>query len=406
MKPIAAHNLRQIILEETRREIQRNINADLAELRNILHGPSPNKNDVGAIVVKYLGFDELQMFVDYIEASHDYLEPYTGNMIANELKRLLDIKDAILADDDLDLLIPIYQSTSRHHRTSHTVPPSATKMIIAGLRYDSLEFLEYLETMLDANTFDFIERKIYEKDFESRCSGFRGCNPTISFFGADLEGADLGDANFRSVNCRTAIFTNANLKKANFAWSTCHNADFRYANLENADFRQSHLRLASFEGAKLKKANFHGASAFRTDFRNVSMRGAQMERAVFELANLQGADLVGAGLLGTSFIDANLQDANMSNCDMRNVNFQGAHMQNANLQISGLPAANLIDADLRGANFQSCSLHGANFQGARLDGANFNGATLEGADFAAATYDDTTVWPAGPPVDAEGVEHR
>ncbi|EFO31696.1 pentapeptide repeat protein [Roseibium sp. TrichSKD4] len=157
---------------------------------------------------------------------------------------------------------------------------------------------------------------------------------------ADLEGADL--------------------REANLEW-----ADLWGANLQQAKLQQADLRLAILQEAKLQEADLRGAKLQQAD-----LRGAKLQQADLRLAKLQQAKLWGADLQ-----EADLQEADLRGADLRGAKLQEADLRGAKLQEADLRGAKLQEADLRGAK-----LRGADLRGAKLEWAKLEWAKLEWAD--------------------------
>ena len=141
----------------------------------------------------------------------------------------------------------------------------------------------------------------------------------------DLEGADLNRANL----------ANANFFRTNLSGANLQNASLEGANLEQAYLIGANLYGANLRGAKLEKAYL--------DFANLFM--ANLSEAKLPLAYLYESDLAGANLLGAS-----LWGANLIRC-----NLYGAHLQGADLRGAQLIETKLQQADLTGARVYGLS---------------------------------------------------
>ena len=112
-----------------------------------------------------------------------------------------------------------------------------------------------------------------------------------------------------------------------------------YANLNSADLSNANLSYANLRGADLSNAN---------------LRGADLSNANLSYANLRGADLRGANLNGTNlrcvYLNTDLRGANLSGANLRYANLRGANLSGADLSGANLSGADLSGADLRGAN--------------------------------------------------------
>ena len=91
-------------------------------------------------------------------------------------------------------------------------------------------------------------------------------------------------------------------------------ADFSNADLEGADLVEANLEGKYFKGADLRRAN---------------LRGAILWEANLQGANLRGAYLEGADLRQADLSDANLEGANLRYADLRGANLEGANLERA-----------------------------------------------------------------------------
>ncbi len=71
---------------------------------------------------------------------------------------------------------------------------------------------------------------------------------------ANLECANLGDADLSNANLRRADLSNANLRRADLS-----NANLRRADLSNANLRRANLRRADLSDAILRRADLSDA---------------------------------------------------------------------------------------------------------------------------------------------------
>jgi uncharacterized protein YjbI with pentapeptide repeats len=97
--------------------------------------------------------------------------------------------------------------------------------------------------------------------------------------GADLSGADLGDANF----------SGADLRETNFKGAFLARASLQEANLAGADLTHAILREANLRGANLEGANLEGC-----DFSYADLWGVRVDPEAMLEANVEGA-LLGKG---------------------------------------------------------------------------------------------------------------
>ncbi len=101
----------------------------------------------------------------------------------------------------------------------------------------------------------------------------------------NLDGKDLSDSNYESVDLRGATLRGATLERLNLHLANVAGADFSKTNLAHATFYAAKAAGANFSGAQLKGANFTRADLSGADF-----RGAQIGSDTwFVSARLGGA---------------------------------------------------------------------------------------------------------------------
>ncbi|MBV9606404.1 MAG: pentapeptide repeat-containing protein [Solirubrobacterales bacterium] len=161
----------------------------------------------------------------------------------------------------------------------------------------------------------------------------------------------------------------------------------------------------------LAGATLTGAHLERAMLSGTNLEGADLFKAHLNTADLEGASLRGAGLLLANLNDTVLWGANLEGARLYGANLEGAALKGANLKDGGLTGANLKDAGLHGAVLSGADLTGANLEGTGLEGANLEGANLQGANLRGAVllnaiYDESTIWPGGFDVAAQGAVRR
>ncbi|MEO0839810.1 MAG: pentapeptide repeat-containing protein [Cyanobacteria bacterium J06643_5] len=254
---------------------------------------------------------------------------------------------------------------------------------------------------------------------------------------ANLQNADLREAQFNGVNLKDASFKGADLTNAQFKDTLLNNADLNNANLNGADLTNADLSNANLSGANLNGCLYNEKTKFplhfnphhhlmylicaKTDLSNQDLSGchlndADLKGANLKNANLKGADLRKADLKGANLKNANLKGADLRKADLRDANLRGTILIQANLtgaklrhclrddktqlpnnyyigdsqtylivpetdlRACTLTSANLEDADLRKADLSNANLDNANLRGARLSYANLEGAKLRNAN--------------------------
>lgn len=125
-------------------------------------------------------------------------------------------------------------------------------------------------------------------------------------------------------NARTLIVNGYTiLPNAKLGSAELNLANLRDANLAGADLSSALLNTACLAGANLVAARLNGASMYRA-----SLVGADLREANLSGANLAGAEMVGADLRNSDLSGANLRQANLINADLRNADLNGASLVN------------------------------------------------------------------------------
>jgi uncharacterized protein YjbI with pentapeptide repeats/tetratricopeptide (TPR) repeat protein len=125
---------------------------------------------------------------------------------------------------------------------------------------------------------------------KNECAELQG----VSFWSADLRGADLADARLQG-----STFLGTKLQGASLARAQAQGSLFVFARLQGAN-----LRAANFDGADLAQGDFDAS-----DMGFASLKGARLSGASLRGAYLEAADLVAADLDGTKFEHASLEKA-------------------------------------------------------------------------------------------------
>ena len=135
----------------------------------------------------------------------------------------------------------------------------------------------------------------------------------ISFYRADLKGADLTDitlvnSNFIEADFTGAILYNSNLQDSNFSNAKLVNVDFRYANLSEVDFNSSILRDSFLMVANLKGAKFTRADLTNCDLSYTNLKYASLSKAILKNANLTNAFLEDTWLTDTDITNIKISN--------------------------------------------------------------------------------------------------
>ncbi|NVD39847.1 pentapeptide repeat-containing protein [Ensifer sp. HO-A22] len=143
------------------------------------------------------------------------------------------------------------------------------------------------------------------------------CNKSrLMLAGANLESANLFNANFTMTDLRDANLSFANLEKtklvrASLAGASARKATFARAEAHRASFVRFSAKDVSFESAELQRTDFSRADLARVNFEKselgrATFGGARLEDVRFSLANLSRADFTGASFAGFIAFDRSI----------------------------------------------------------------------------------------------------
>ena len=129
----------------------------------------------------------------------------------------------------------------------------------------------------------------------------------------------------------------ANLNSADLS-----NANLSYANLNSADLSNANLSYANLRGADLRGANLNGTNLRCVYLNSADLRGANLSGANLRYANLRGANLSGADLSGANLRYADLRGANLSGADLSGADLRGANLDKEEQIRKGVKLSNSI----------------------------------------------------------------
>ena len=193
-----------------------------------------------------------------------------------------------------------------------------------------------------------------------------------NFFEADLTAANLGEANLIGAKLIKANLIRANLSASKMDRCNLSEANLSYAILNNASLNGANLSWAILNNAKLHEADLSWAVIKEAELNEAELNSAFLRRTDLSKANFSKASLNGALLSGAVGVYAKLTSANLSGA-----NLDGANMTNADLNEADLSRANISNTDLRGASLEKADLNRANLSGANLSQAILIEANLE-----------------------------
>jgi uncharacterized protein YjbI with pentapeptide repeats len=204
------------------------------------------------------------------------------------------------------------------------------------------------------------------------------------FFAATLSGANLSQANLQNANFYTAVYCDdfgcsdpGDLTNVNFSGADARGANFQYASLAGAIFSDTDVRGADFynfgsgDSTGISAAQLYSTASYQAkDLTGIKLSG-----------NLASLDLAGQNISNASFLGATLSGANLSQVNATNADFSTVPYIYCDLTGANLSQANLTNANFSGyLGFTAgANLTNANLSGADSRGANFYRATLTGA---------------------------
>ena len=212
---------------------------------------------------------------------------------------------------------------------------------------------------------------------------------------ATLREASLQETNFREANLYKAVLEHANLEQANLSGAILNHANLRHSNLSYATMVGAKFESADLRRCQLSNGNLREAYLHQADLRRALMQGAKMDRAFLHLAILTKADLRSVTLLDADLSKTNLQQALLQEANLENANLYLADLGQANLQEANAPQAIFTKASLREtyachANFQRANFDDANLQEANFANVNFEEADLQGTNLSEAVLTDAS----------------
>jgi uncharacterized protein YjbI with pentapeptide repeats len=155
-----------------------------------------------------------------------------------------------------------------------------------------------------------------------------GCFSLSTFnLSTDLSGVDLSGIPLKRVQ-----LGKSNLSKTKFVQSELGFACLREANLEGANLQEADLRSANLQRAILREANLTSSYLREADLQGANLQNANLKGADLRGANLQYANLKSADLRGANLQRANLKSTDLSLAQLNNATFLNAEIEEANLR--------------------------------------------------------------------------
>jgi uncharacterized protein YjbI with pentapeptide repeats len=214
------------------------------------------------------------------------------------------------------------------------------------------------------------------------------------------EGADLSEADLRSVRAERASFMQANLTGARLIEANLWRANLRGARVNGADFTRATLAAACLAELKLSLACFDGARFAGADLRRCDLEGmklvapdfhgADLRRALLTSSRMPAGNFVGADLRGAGLADIEWPGAHLRNADLREVSFR---LGSSRSGLVGSPIAcegsrtgfytdDYHDQDVKPAEeIRKANLRSADLRGARIEGVDFYLVDLRDAKY-------------------------
>ncbi len=184
------------------------------------------------------------------------------------------------------------------------------------------------------------------------------------------------------------------LKNAGQKKVSLREADLHGANLVQADLRSLDLRDADLSGARMTQAhltdvNLSGANLNEAELRQARLAGVNLDRASLVSAVMVQCKAPSIKLNGANLSKADLTQAVFSETQCKKAQFTSANLCQAHFNSSNCNAANFSDAALTQADFSDASLVKANFSEADGSQIRANGANLNDASMGSLRLDET-----------------
>lgn len=177
--------------------------------------------------------------------------------------------------------------------------------------------------------------------FDIDTSSFNKIKSQTSFYGADLENANLAGANLSGIDLREANLNDANLSGAHLDRADLGKASLLRCNLSQSDLNQTNLEAADLRWANLSDANLRGADLDIVEMTAATLTRADLRNAIITYAELSGVFLNEADLTGSNLNGTNLENANLSGALVKDVNLRVANLTEAILEKTSLEGADL-----------------------------------------------------------------
>jgi hypothetical protein len=140
----------------------------------------------------------------------------------------------------------------------------------------------------------------------------------------NLKRVDLHTASLPGANFSDAFLSEASLRGVSFFGANLVGAQLPKANLAGAYLKETDLERAWLHGADLAAANLVTANLV-----SVGLGRANLDRAYLTGANLAGSSLIEASLKETYFNGADLTGANLAGANLNEAHFEGADLTSA-----------------------------------------------------------------------------
>jgi len=123
--------------------------------------------------------------------------------------------------------------------------------------------------------------------FEMECGTFRelvevSIKAGVSFYRADMSGADMSGADMRC-----AYMSGANMSDADMSGANMSDADMSGANMSDADMSGADMRCADMRYADMSGANMSGANMSGANMSGANMSGANMSGGIGNMIELK-----------------------------------------------------------------------------------------------------------------------
>lgn len=196
--------------------------------------------------------------------------------------------------------------------------------------------------------------------------------------GANLENANLKNADLRFSVLDGANFSNANLEGVDLRYTLLLRCNFSRASFINAKCNGASFRFCSFQNSKLFNSNFDNSNIFRGLFENTHLKASSFNNAYFYITELNNAHLEDCCFENSTFLETVANHTIWNRCSVSPNALRHLHICNAEL----------LDCILHQAVFDSTNFTHTSFFNTTFTDIEFRSTNLSYAVFDVCSFLD------------------